>query len=194
MIPEWRESFKKSPKSRVVTSLLPMAYSKRNLAAAVVARGKNRYTIPFAHKGIKPPPQVLDREGIRAAFLMFVVRKDTRCRPTRIFPPNRPRSEDAPPDDIPPDVQPLMRRRRSALEAVDRSLHRGRAEEQLSGLLDERDRQPGPARRARRAEALAAANPGRHERPEPDAGGRRGSNAPRSPATPAATTIRTARA
>ena len=47
--------------------------------------------------------------------------------------------------------------------------HRGRAQGQLPHLRDERHRQPGPARRARRAEAVAAADPGGDERPRPDA-------------------------
>ncbi len=62
-----------------------------------------------------------------------------------------------------------QRRRSHVRRTADRHADRRRAEGQLSDLRDERDRQPGLARRPRRSEALAAPHPGRHERPEPDA-------------------------
>ena len=55
-----------------------------------------------------------------------------------------------------------------------------------------RDPLARPARRARRPEALAAAHPGRDERPEPRRRAPSTGSAPRSPATPRATTTRTA--
>ena len=75
-----------------------------------------------------------------------------------------------------------------------RRRHRRGDADLVPRLLDERDHLARAARRARRPEAGAAAHPGGDERPEPAAGHGPTASAPRSPATPRATTTRTATA